>query len=144
MSLNRAIGLAGRIPWHLPEDFRWFKQCTLGQTIVMGRKTWDSLGKPLPGRHHVVITRRGPIPGIETLASPDVLEPSRYAPREIWIIGGAEIYRQLLPRCTDLYLTLVLRETAGDTFFPDFENTFAPPQTIAQHPGFRILHYRKP
>ena len=121
MSLNRVIGAGNRLPWHLPEDFRWFKRMTTGQVIVMGRKTFESIGRPLPHRTTVVLTRAGaPIPGVRVVADLgqlDAADPA-FAGREIFICGGAQIYQQALPRCSDLYLTLVLREVEGDTFFP--------------------------
>src|SRR5580698_9103243 len=118
MSENRVIGDRGKIPWHLPEDFRWFKHKTLGDTLIMGRKTFESIGKPLPGRKTLVLTRLnstgpGGAPSV-SLASLVKLEPDQ----TYWICGGAEIYRQFLPRCAALYLTRVKRVVAGDAFFP--------------------------
>ena len=108
MSLNRVIGREGQIPWHLPEDFQWFKRMTSGHVVLMGRKTFESLGKPLPNRTNLVLTRRGDIPGVTTLHDLADLSASHFAPRVIFVIGGAEIYAHLLPRCTDLYLSVVL------------------------------------
>lgn len=145
MSLNRVIGAGNRLPWHLPEDFRWFKRMTTGQVIVMGRKTFESIGRPLPNRTTVVLTRAGaPIPGVRVVADLgqlDAADPA-FAGREIFICGGAQIYQQALPRCSDLYLTLVLREVEGDTFFPPFEDRFALAGEVLAHPEFRILHYQ--
>src|SRR2546430_1379287 len=110
MSLNRVIGAGSRIPWHLPEDFKWFKKMTTGQIIVMGRKTFESIGRPLPNRTTIVVSRSGNvIPGIETisdLAQLPTLASAREN-KEIFICGGAQIYAQALPLCSDLYLTLV-------------------------------------
>ena len=103
MSLNRVIGAGNRLPWHLPEDFRWFKRMTTGQVIVMGRKTFESIGRPLPHRTTVVLTRAGaPIPGVRVVADLgqlDAADPA-FAGREIFICGGAQIYQQALPRCS--------------------------------------------
>src|SRR5271163_4017323 len=124
MSLNRVIGREGQIPWHLPEDFRWFKRMTSGHVVLMGRKTFESLGKPLPNRVNIVLTRGGDIPGVTTIADLRSFHPEAFAPREVFVIGGAEIYAQLLPLCTDLYLSVVQREVDGDAFFPRFEDEF--------------------
>ena len=97
MSLNRVIGAGNRIPWHLPEDFKWFKQMTTGQVIVMGRKTFESIGKPLPNRTTIVLTRSPePIPGVRTLSDLGQLDPAdpALAGREIFICGGAQLYQQ--------------------------------------------------
>lgn len=142
MSRNRVIGLDGELPWHLPEDFRWFKQMTAGQAVLMGRKTYTSLGKPLPGRVNIVVTRGPALPAVETLHDLEALDPERWLPRELWVIGGAEIYRQLLPRCSDLYLTIVDRDVEGDAFFPPHENLFEDVGVVLQQPGFAVHHLR--
>ncbi len=143
MSLNRVIGREGKLPWHLPEDFRWFKQMTTGQVILMGRKTFDSFGKPLPNRTHVVLTRGPEIPGVITLRDLASFDETAYAPREVWVIGGAEIYAQTLTRCSDLYLTLIPREITGDAFFPEFEDAFEFVDIPLATPDFEVRHYRR-
>ncbi len=142
MSLNRVIGNAGQIPWHIPEDFQWFKKMTTGHVVLMGRKTYESLGRPLPNRTNVVLTRRGEIESVITVHDLADISESRYAPREIFVMGGAEIYAQLLPRCTDLYLSVVQREVAGDTFFPPFEDRWELIDVPLRHPEFEVRHYR--
>jgi len=142
MSLNRVIGRAGNLPWHLPEEFRWFKQTTSGHAVLMGRKTFDSLGKPLPNRTNIVVTREGQIPGVETVRDLAAFDPTAYAPKEVWVIGGAEIYRQLLPRCEELMLTVVQREVDGDAFFPEFESQFTYVETPFRTPDFEVRRYR--
>jgi len=144
MSLNRVIGNGNKIPWHLPEDFKWFKQVTMGQVLVMGRKTFESIGKPLPGRETIVLTR-GPWshPAVKTAASLDLLPLAPDDTRTVFIAGGAEIYRQALPLCGELLLTLVKREVEGDTFFPPFEPQFDLIETIRETPNFTILRYRR-
>jgi dihydrofolate reductase len=145
MSLNRVIGAGNKIPWHLPEDFKWFKKMTTGQVIVMGRKTYESIGKPLPNRTTIVLSRSplniSGVKAIADLKQLDSLEPE-LANREIFICGGAKVYEQALPFCSDLYLTLVKRHVDGDTFFPPFEGTFTLREEIMDHPDFKILHYR--
>jgi dihydrofolate reductase len=145
MSLNRVIGAGNRIPWHLPEDFKWFKRMTTGQVIVMGRKTFESIGKPLPNRTTVVLTRSPtPIPGVRMISNLRGLDPAdpALAGREIFICGGAQLYQQALPLCSDLYLTLVQRVVEGDTFFPPFEDQFELVEEVLDHPEFKILHYQ--
>jgi dihydrofolate reductase len=145
MSLNRVIGAGNRIPWHLPDDFRWFKRLTTGHVIVMGRKTFESIGKPLPNRTTLVLTRSStPIPGVRIISDLRQINPADpdLAGRDIFICGGAQLYKQALPLCSDLYLTLVQREVEGDTFFPPFEDRFELAEQVLDHPDFRILHYR--
>ena len=145
MSLNRVIGAGTKIPWHLPEDFKWFKQMTTGQVIVMGRKTFESIGKPLPNRTTIVVSRsRNNIPGVETISSLDHmnLENPTFAGRDVFICGGAELYRHALPLCSDLYLTVVKRVVEGDIFFPAFEEDFALFEELRDCSDFKISHYR--
>ena len=146
MSRNRVIGSGNKIPWHLPEDFKWFKRMTTGQIVVMGRKTFESIGKPLPNRTTVVLTRSGkPIAGVETAPELGAIDPAKpeFAGRQIFICGGAQIYQQALPLCSDLYLTLVKREVEGDAFFPPFEDRFVLAGTVMDCEEFTILHYRR-
>jgi dihydrofolate reductase len=146
MSLNRVIGAGNRIPWHLPEDFKWFKQMTTGHVIVMGRRTFESIGKPLPNRLTIVLTRSAStIPGVRTVSALSRIDPAdpALAGREIFICGGAQLYQQALPLCSDLYLTLVQRVVEGDTVFPPFEDQFELAEEVLDTPGFKILHYRR-
>ncbi|MGN6553793.1 MAG: dihydrofolate reductase [Verrucomicrobiota bacterium] len=142
MSLNRVIGAGNQIPWHLPEDFKWFKQMTTGQVIVMGRKTFESIGRPLPNRETIVLSRSAfQHPGVKTLSALDQIDLENEA-RQVFICGGAQIYEQALPLCSDLYLTLVKREVEGDAFFPKFEDRFELAEEIRDTAEFKILHYR--
>ncbi len=214
MALNRVIGAGNQIPWRLPEDFKWFKQMTTGHVIVMGRKTFESIGRPLPKRETIVLTRgsfsypgvktihdlselthwpENPSPGLAATLPPSdgerdregFLEPPRLAiraperterrspnrlvaaemgfepirrsalqsvgrgvpnvasTREIFICGGAQVYAQALPLCSDLYLTLVKREVDGDTLFPPFEDQFELAEELRDTAEFIILHYRR-
>lgn len=142
MSENRVIGNGPDIPWHLPEDFKWFKQKTIGHTIVMGRKTYESIGRPLPDRRTVVLSRSAPsIEGVDV--APTLDEALALAGEgEIFICGGAEIYALALPRCSDLYLTHVKRVVEGDVLFPPFEERFREVEEIRDCEDFRIVHYR--
>jgi dihydrofolate reductase len=141
MSLNRVIGAGGKIPWHLPEDFKWFKQMTTGHVIVMGRKTFESIGKPLPNRTTVVLSRSHfHHPGVQTVGNLAALG-LLVAGREVFICGGAQVYTQALPQCSDLYLTLVKRTVEGDACFPKFEDRFELAEEVLDCPDFKILHY---
>jgi dihydrofolate reductase len=141
MALNRAIGHEGRIPWHLPGDLKFFKRTTLGHIIVMGRKTYDSLGKPLPGRENVVLSRRPvEIPGVRSIASLDDI-PQPADGRKVFVIGGAEIYRALLPQCDELLLTLVKLTPPADTFFPEFESQFQLAEILEEDGDMEIRRY---
>lgn len=142
MATNRVIGTEGRIPWHLPEDFRWFKRTTLGHAVLMGRKTYESLGKPLPGRENIVLTRGGKISGVRTIH--DISELPKPQPgQEIFVIGGAQIYELLLPKCDELLLSLVDREVRGDAFFPPFEHLFDRKETLLTFPEFSVVRYAR-
>jgi len=143
MSLNHVIGVGNKIPWHLPEDFKWFKQTTTGNIIVMGRKTFESIGKPLPNRETIVLSRNDfKYPGVKTIRALTELE-TLGDDRQIFICGGAEIYRQALPMCSDLFLTLVKRTVEGDAFFPKFEDKFELAEELRDTADFKILHYRR-
>lgn len=144
MAENRVIGAGGKIPWHLPEDFRWFKQATMGHILVMGRRTFEAIGRPLPGRETVILSRSGfSAAGTRTLRDETELTTAvENDPREVWVAGGAEIYALLLPRCSDLYLTLVKQIVPGDAFFPPFENSFTAVGEVLSHHAFSVLHYQ--
>jgi dihydrofolate reductase len=119
---NGVIGGNNRMPWRLPVDFAWFRRHTLGHPVVMGRKTFESIGKPLPGRRNLVVTRNPhwAVAGAERAESLDhALESCRDA-SEVFVIGGAELYRQALPRAERLILTFVDAAPAGDTVFPQW------------------------
>lgn len=145
MSENRVIGQAGRIPWHQPEDFKWFKQATMGGILVMGRKTFESIGRPLPGRETVILSRSGfTAPGTRTVPSVESLDQLLAGdPRPVWIAGGAEVYSLLLSRCAQLFLTRVKRTVEGDAFFPPFEGDFFEAETVLDHPDFLVLRFQR-
>ncbi len=154
MSLNRVIGRDNTIPWRLPEDFRWFKRATMGQSVVMGRKTFESLGKPLPGRKNCVLTRSSrdsvqcavPLPpDTELIVARELSElDEKGLLAESWLAGGASLYEQFLPRCSDLYLSVVNREVEGNAFFPAFEHLFGPDYEVElKTEDFEVRHYRR-
>ena len=125
LALNRVIGIENRLPWRLPEDLAHFKALTLGHPILMGRKTFESLGRPLPGRRNIVITRNLDYqsPGCEVAFSiADAIALCTDA-EEVFFIGGAELYGQVLSLIDRLYLTEVQMEAQGDAWFPEFDRT---------------------
>jgi dihydrofolate reductase len=178
MSENRVIGKQNTIPWHLPEDFKWFKKMTTGNVVVMGRKTFESLPKILPNRRKLILTRhprqlakkypevfgnfkewRGgdnptqpyqpflnklngsPNDDIRLFNTLELIDPNQFA-QDVFICGGAQIYEQTLPRCSDLYLTRVKQVVEGDAFFPAFEHLFERIAIITDTPEFKIEHWR--
>lgn len=131
MSANRVIGKDGGLPWRLPEDLKFFRTVTTGHPIIMGRKTWDSLGRPLPNRRNIVLSRAmPPVEGAEVVRSVEELDALGLT-GDVYVIGGAEIYRLLLPRCAAVYLTVLTAEAEGDAFFPPFETEF-PQMSVVQ------------
>lgn len=143
MAENRVIGQGCRLPWHLPEDFKFFKKTTLGNILVMGRKTYESIGRPLPGRVTVVLSRQvREVPG--AIVIPDWaglwdIEPGK----KIFLAGGANLYEQALPWCDGLYLTQVRGTPDGDAFFPPFETLFDEGEILEEHPDFSIRHHHR-
>ncbi len=143
MAKNRVIGQGGQIPWRIADELRWFKQVTTGHTVLMGRKTWESLGRPLPNRRNIVITRGEAPQGAEVVRDLDALEPGALAGpgQDVYVIGGGEIYARLLPKCEELILTLIPREVEGDVFFPPFEEDFEFAGVLHTHPEFEVRRY---
>jgi dihydrofolate reductase len=123
VSENGVIGDAGGIPWHLPEDLKHFKRLTMGHAMVMGRKTYESIGRPLPGRRTIVVTRNRDFAAAGCDVAPDVETAIRLAREggddEPRIVGGGAIYREALPLATRIYLSRVHAEIPGDTTFPE-------------------------
>jgi dihydrofolate reductase len=123
MDQNRLIGRDNALPWHLPADLRYFKETTTGHVVVMGRKTFESIGKPLPNRINVVLTSQPDYfaPGCLTVRSTDEVLWLTDKARQIFVIGGAEVFRQFLPLADRLYLTHIDHAFAGDVYFPAFD-----------------------
>jgi len=127
MSEDGTIGSKGKIPWHLSEDLRRFKQLTMGHPIIMGRKTYESIGKPLPGRTNIVLTRTARFTAPSGVLAFGSLEPAldhcRHQHEEsAFIVGGAEVYRQALPFADKLFITEVHQYVNGDTTFPEYDH----------------------
>ncbi len=141
MAANRVIGKEGTIPWRLPEDMKFFKRTTLGHVVLMGRKTYDSIGKPLPGRENWVLTRQSiDIPGVRVLHDLQSL-PAAPEGREIYLIGGAELYASLLQKCSEVLLTRIPQEIEGDAYFPAFEQDFSLQETLISSPEMTVERY---
>ena len=120
ISENHVIGKDNKLLWYLPNDLKHFKEITIGHTIIMGRKTYESVGKPLPKRRNIIITRqRATIPGCEVVNSIEAALALCAGEDEVFIVGGTEIYRQSLALTDRIYLTIIHKEFEGDSFFPD-------------------------
>jgi len=141
MAENRVIGSGNQLPWHIPEDFRWFKSQTLGKTLLMGRKTFESLGKPLPKRRTIVLSRSDyQAEGITVIRSLDELKTVLTEP-ECWICGGAEIYAMTLPWWDELLLSVIEGDFTGDAFFPVFEDRMTEGGIVHEAMGFEVRRY---
>jgi dihydrofolate reductase len=147
MTPDRVIGVGGGLPWRIPEDLRHFKATTMGHAIVMGRKTFDEVGRPLPGRRNIVITRQAiAIPDVEVARSlDDAVELARTTDPEPYVVGGAEIYRLALPVATRLVVTWVDRKVEGDTHFPavDWSEWREVERRAGEEPGVAFVWYER-
>ena len=124
MAENRVIGREGKVPWHLPADMRFFKRLTTGHTVIMGRKTYESLNGPLKDRRNVVVTRRPDYPSPEGVTVVHGLDDALALPKdgdEVFVVGGEAIYRLAFPYADRIYLTVVHTRVDGDAFFPEFD-----------------------
>ena len=145
MTRDRVIGKNNKIPWHLPGEQKWFKEVTMGHPILMGRKTFESIGRPLPGRRNLIVTRVRNLAGVDVIHDLNEFDPTPYelGGREIFVIGGAQVYKALLDRCDAIYLTVVKKAYEGDAYFPEFESRFEIIERIRETPDFDILCYRR-
>ena len=140
---NLLIGKDNSIPWHISDDLKRFKKLTTGNVIIMGRKTFESIGRPLPGRQTIILSRQQfSAQGTTCIHSLEDIESASKNPL-IWIAGGSEIYKLLLPKCSDLYLTRVHLNPKGDTFFPEFETQFELKEILKKETDFSIEHWRQ-
>ena len=140
---NRVIGKDGKLPWHISDDMKRFKRLTTGHTVLMGRKTFESIGRPLTNRRNVVLTHRL-IPGIETYASLDEALQALASEERVFVIGGATVYARLVDKVDELYLTMVNSEVEGDAFFPPYEHLLEKvfrEENREQHDGFTFADY---
>lgn len=143
MTPERVIGNKNDLPWHLPEDLKLFKKTTSGHPIVMGRKTWESIGKALPNRQNIVLTRNKnwSAPGAEVIHSPEDLEQLKLQDEEVYIIGGAQVYALFLPYLDQLLVSHVYKNYEGDTYFPNFEHFCNSYELIQRYDDFELRNY---
>ncbi|MBU0993341.1 MAG: dihydrofolate reductase [Proteobacteria bacterium] len=147
MTTNRVIGDNNQIPWHIPEELKLFKKITMGHPILMGRKTFESIGRPLPGRTNIVITRDPSY----TAKGCDIYQAidaaiNAHPDETIFIIGGAEIFNQTIANADDIYLTLIKKEISGNRFFPEFDESLydvIERQAFDGELPYELIHYRK-
>lgn len=151
MGKNRAIGLDGRMPWHLPAELQHFKKTTMGKTIVMGRKTWQAIGRPLPGRQNIVVSRNPDFhaEGVDLAASVDDAVAMSQSD-EVMIIGGGQLYTLALPSAERMVLTLIDIEPEADTWFPEWDDGSWSQVSVEHHPvndenelAYRIVELRR-
>ena len=144
MSSNRVIGHAGKLPWHFPEDLKFFKRTTLGHPILMGRATFDSIGRPLPGRQNIVLSHTmAPRGDVRVIRSPDELPQVCGDAETVFVIGGARVFAELLPRCDGLYLTWITAPYEGDVLLPHFEHLFRLKEIIGHSEGLEFRYYER-
>lgn len=145
MASNRVIGKDGDLPWRLKEDLKWFKKLTLGQPVIMGRKTMESIGRPLPGRENIVVSRQleSPPEGFLLANSFDAVAHLLEGSDTACIIGGAEIYSHFLPRCREIYLSYIYHPYPGDTTFPEFESEFDLAEILYRDEDFELRRYTR-
>lgn len=153
MDLNRGIGYHGTMPWHIPEDFKWFKSLTMGNFLLMGHTTFIGLGKPLPKRHTFVMTKdqekwKLNEKELYSYVNPDWLTNwLQHRPvadtNRLWLCGGAKMYQQFLPLCDELFMTHVLDEYEVDSYMPPFEDLFPNSAVVREEKNFWIVRYWK-
>lgn len=145
MTPERVIGKDGGLPWHIPADLKFFKKHTTGHPILMGRKTFDSIGKPLPKRENIVLTTD---PAwhhdrVKTIHHPRDLKDHPLSDQQIFVIGGAQVYECLMPSMSDLVITHIKKSYEGDTYFPEYETQFPKSELIWEQEDFTIRrHFR--
>ena len=145
MDAVRGIGLNNGIPWRLKEDMQLFKRLTMGHPILMGRKTWESLGRPLPGRQNIVLTRNADYvaEGAVVITELSQLANLELQDSEIMVIGGAQLYAQMLPQMQRLHVSEVLGTHEVDTWFPEFASLFSSRIPQQEFEGFTHVLYEK-
>lgn len=145
MTPGRVIGKDGGLPWHLPEDLKVFRKYTTGHPVVMGRKTWDSIGRPLPNRQNIVLTRdeEWSAEGAEVIHAPGDLEEMDLLDPEVYIIGGAQVYELFMPVLDEILVSHVYGDYAGDTLFPEFGEQFPEAEVVEKFDTFELRRYRR-
>ncbi len=145
MTVDRVIGQNGSLPWHLPEDLAFFKRTTSGSPVVMGRKTYESIGRPLPKRRNIVLTRDAAwsAAGVEVIHAPEELASLPDLADRVFIIGGSEVYAAFLAQTDELLVSHVFAAYDGDTFFPEFENDFPVSELLESHATFEVRRWSR-
>ncbi len=145
MTPDRIIGKENDLPWHLPEDLKLFKRTTSGHPIVMGRKTYESIGRPLPKRQNIVITRDASwsADGVDVVHAPDGVTQLELMDPQVFIIGGATIYSLFLPHLDELLVSYVYEKHEGDTRFPEFKHHFSDFEVVEKFDDFELRRYVK-
>lgn len=145
MTKDRVIGSGQALPWRLPEDLQLFKRITAGGTLIMGRKTHAAIGRPLPGRHNIVLSRTTrSLPGVQVCDSFMAgLSAAAQRGRPVYVIGGADIYRKALPLAAELHISWVEQDCAGDVVFPELDLTGWACCAEEDFPGFHYVRYRR-
>ncbi len=145
LSRNRVIGKNGKIPWHISEDLKRFKRITTGHTVLMGRKTYESMGKPLVNRRNIVLTSKE-IPGVEIFSSLGEALQNLAGEEKVFVIGGGELFAQVLESADEMHLTHIDKEVEGDAFFPPYVHlvgkTFRE-VSREEHEGFAFVDYQR-
>jgi len=143
MTKNRVIGKDNKLPWHISEDLKNFKRLTTGNTVIMGRKTFDSIGKPLPNRHNVVVSRSvSVIEGVDVCHSfEEAMEKAKSYGKDIFVIGGGSVYALALPIADKMFISHVKKEYDGDTFFPEFNEADWDVESSEDHEEFELVVY---
>ena len=142
MAENRVIGRDNEIPWHLPDDMKWFRQTTLGKTLLMGRKTFASIGKPLPKRRTIVLSRSADgIEGVDVLHELSKIASILGGTKELFVVGGTQVYDLTRGWWDELLLTRVKRTVEGDAFFPRFEDRMQMVEVVMETDELRIERY---
>ncbi len=142
VAANGTIGAGGKIPWHISEDLQRFKRLTLGHPIIMGRRTFESLGRPLPGRRNIILTRR-PVPNHFSSLDAALKHLAALHTDTVFIAGGAEVYRAALPVADTLLLTEIHQDVPGDTFFPTYNRSDWEEISREKHTGYDFVEYRR-
>jgi len=144
MASNRVIGKNGQLPWHLSDDLKFFKELTSGNAVLMGRKTFDSIGRPLPNRKNIIISKslqRAHEGTILVKSIEEIFSEGLGITGDLYVIGGAQVYELLMPHTTELFLSYIHQKYSGDTTFPEFESTFGEYKVVRQFDHFEVRHY---
>jgi dihydrofolate reductase len=147
MASNRIIGKEGQLPWHLPEDLKFFKALTTGHAVLMGRKTFESIGRPLPNRQNIILSKSLTSPPDGTIlvsSAEEIFSPELDLKGKLYVIGGAKVYESLMSQTSEIFLSYIHEEYSGDTSFPHFEEAFGNYTVIEKFDLFEVRHYIRP